>query len=122
MTTSRQTYRRTGRRSVRHQVLLPCHVLRKRDQAIVAQVAMDLSTTGLQVLTGARVLTGEPVQVTVRLPETGRWLTLEATVARVLHGRRPGDWGRRLGLELEGLTPTDMEKLCEANRRMEAHA
>jgi hypothetical protein len=88
--------------------------MRKRDRAIVAHVATDLSATGMQVLTRERVLTGELVRVVICLPRTERWLTVDAHVARVVHGRRPGEWGRRLGLQLEGLSVSDAAKLRDA--------
>jgi hypothetical protein len=36
--------------------------------------------------------------VSFRLPETRMWIDAEATVARVVHGRRLGDPGRALGV------------------------
>lgn len=77
---------------------------------------------GMQVLTGSPVLTGEPLRIVICLPETQRWLTVNGHVARVLHGRRPGEWGRRLGIELETHDYDDVEKLAEASRRLEARA
>lgn len=93
--------RDTQRRSHRHDVSYACHLVRERDDAVIGRVALDLSAGGMQVLTGAKVLTGEPVRVTFRTPDTGRWLTLSGTVARVLHGRRPHEWGRRLGIAFD---------------------
>lgn len=52
------------------------------------------------------VFTGEPVLVSLQFPETGEWLDAEATVTRVVHGRRPGEWARRLGLEFDDLDET----------------
>ena len=43
---------------------------------------------GLLAATDERVLTGEPVIVTFRLPESDRWFDAMGTVARVVHGRR----------------------------------
>ena len=57
------------------------------------------------VPTDLPVLTGEPLLVSFRPPLSGRWLDAEAVVARVVHGRRPGDHGRRLGLSFQGLAP-----------------
>lgn len=87
---------------------------------MISRVALDLSAEGMQVLTGARVLTGEPVEVTFQAPETGAWLTLRGTVARVLHGRRPNEWGRRLGIEVEGLDDTQRARLLHACRLLDS--
>lgn len=82
---------------------MPCQVVRERDFRLVSSLAFDLSTGGMQVLTGTRVLTGEPLLVSFRAPKTGTWFDLAATVARVIHGRRPEDRGRGLGLEFHGM-------------------
>jgi hypothetical protein len=62
------------------------------------------------------VLTGEPLLVSFDLAGLGRarretWLDAEAVVARVEHGRRPGDQGRRVGIAFEGLTPETRQSL-----------
>jgi hypothetical protein len=49
------------------------------------------------------VLTGEDVIVSFRAPKTTSWFDCEATVARVVHGRRPGDKGPCVGLDFHGL-------------------
>jgi len=51
------------------------------------------------------VLTGEPLVVAFRLPRSDYWFESVAHVARVLHGRRPGDLGRCFGVEFEALEP-----------------
>jgi hypothetical protein len=99
--------------------MFECNVVRERDGEGIAGVGLDFSTGGLQALTRSRVLTGELVRMTFRAPATGRWLTLRGTVARVLHGRRPNDQGRRLGIEFEALTPEDLDRVNEASLRLE---
>jgi PilZ domain len=91
------------RRAFRHAVTLPCQVVRERDFRLVADVAVDLSTDGMLVPTGLRVLTGEPLLVSFRAPRSQRWLDASAVVTRVVHGRRPGDGGRALGISFQGL-------------------
>lgn len=95
---------RPQRRTFRREVLLPCQVVRERDFRLVSSLAFDLSTGGMQVLTGERVLTGEPLLVSFRAPRTGAWFDLSATVARVIHGRRPEDRGRGLGLQFHAMS------------------
>ena len=101
-------------------MLYACHVVRQRDLEVLARVGLDLSAGGVQVLTGAQVLTGEPVVVTFQAPGTDRWFTLRGTVARVLHGRRPNEWGRRLGIELEEMTSAERSNLVDASRALDA--
>ena len=63
----------------------------------------DLSEEGLFVQADLPVLTGEPVIVSFRAPLAHAWIDAEASVARVVHGRRAGDRGRGLGLVFERL-------------------
>ncbi len=95
-------------------------MVRERDGEGIAGVAIDFSTGGLLAVTRSRVLTGEPVSVMFRAPVTGRWLSLRGTVARVLHGRRPSDRGRRrLGIEFDAPSASDVARLQEANDRLD---
>ena len=85
--------RRTLRRSAR----VHCQVVRDRDFRLVGSHAVDVSPMGMLVASDEVVLTGEPVLVSFRLPRSLYWFDAQATVARVVHGRRPGDRGRCLG-------------------------
>jgi c-di-GMP-binding flagellar brake protein YcgR len=95
--------RKQPRRAFRREVILSCQVVRERDFRQVSDLALDLSTEGMLVATEMPVLTGEEVIVSFRPPRSDRWLDVSATVARVVHGRRPGDRGRCLGLAFHGL-------------------
>lgn len=54
------------------------------------------------VATELPILTGEQLLVSFRAPRSTRWFDQPATIhARVVHGRRPGERGRRLGLHSE---------------------
>ncbi|WP_394829747.1 PilZ domain-containing protein [Pendulispora albinea] len=87
------------RKTPRHAVRFDCQVVRERDFKLLGEQAIDLSADGMLVLTDQRVLTGEEVLVSFRVPNLRAWFDAEATVARVVHGRRPGDRGRgALGL------------------------
>lgn len=90
--------RNVQRRAFRRGVIVPCEVIREHDFKSVARVGLDLSTEGMLVQAEAKVLTGEELAITFRAP-FGRWFHVRATVARVVHGRRPGDAGPCLGLE-----------------------
>lgn len=93
------------RRAFRHAVSLPCQIVRERDFRLVSEVALDLSTDGMLVPTDLPVLTGEPLLVSFQPPRSRRWVDAAAVVARVVHGRRPGDRGRWLGLSFQDLGP-----------------
>jgi hypothetical protein len=93
------------RRALRRAVRVDCQVVRERDFSLVASRGIDLSPHGMLALADARVLTGEPLIVAFRFPTSSWWFDAEATVARVVHGRRPGDPGCCLGIEFERLDP-----------------
>ena len=99
------------RRAVRRSVRVPCLVVRERDSRVVGSFGMDLSPHGMLVKAHYPALTGEPVHVTFRLPRTADWIGATATIARVVHGRRPGDSGHCFGLEFETLDPRTMRRL-----------
>jgi PilZ domain len=109
--------RRKQRRSMRRSVRVDCQVVREHDFRLIGQRAVDLSDDGMLVLSDAQatsalvsrrgrrldVLTGEEVIVSFRAPTTRLWFDCTATVARVIHGRRPGDWGACVGLSFDGM-------------------
>jgi hypothetical protein len=94
--------RKQHRRTFRRRALINCQVVRDHDFRRVAYLGLDLSTEGMLVVTRDRVLTGEELIVSFRAPFSYRWFDVEATVARVIHGRRPGDCGHGLGIEFHG--------------------
>ena len=98
------------RRAFRRYVRLPCEVVRERDFRRVSDLALDLSTRGMLVRTRERVLTGEDVVIAFQPPRSNAWFDAVGTVARVVHGRRPGDSGVCLGLEFHDLEP-ELERL-----------
>ncbi|MFT3773239.1 MAG: PilZ domain-containing protein [Minicystis sp.] len=106
------------RRAFRHAVDLSCSIVRERDFRLVADRAVDLSTDGMLVATDLPVLTGEPVIVSFRAPRSSRWIDAEAVVARVVHGRRPGERGRRLGLAFRDLGDEARHLLFRALRTL----
>jgi hypothetical protein len=106
------------RNSFRRAVRLPCQVVRERDFKLIADTALDLSTEGMLVTTRRRVLTGETVIVSFRSMRLGRWFDAEASVARVVHGRRSSDPGHALGLAFHGTTPDFTDGLFQHLRRL----
>jgi hypothetical protein len=94
------------RRALRRGVRVDCQVVRERSFTLVGSRGLDLSPLGMLVMAEEPVITGEPLLVAFRLPRSTWWFDAEATVARVVHGRRPGDAGRCFGIEFDMLDRT----------------
>lgn len=103
-----------GRRSLRRSVLIDCQVVRERDFSLIGERAVDLSPHGMLLSSNRTLRVGEELIVTFRVPGTKTWVDTFATVARVVHGRRPGDRGPSLGLSFHGLSPED-DRLVRAS-------
>ena len=108
------------RRAFRRFVRLDCQVIRERDFVLVADLALDLSTKGMLVRAKRPVLTGEEVVVSFKPPRCNRWFDAMGIVARVLHGRRPGDIGPSLGIDFVGVSFEDEAFLFQQLRGMSA--
>jgi hypothetical protein len=93
------------RRVMRRAVRVDCQIVRERDFKLIGSRGVDLSPLGMLVMAQEPVLTGESVIVAFRLPRSAWWFDAEATVARVVHGRRPGDLGRCFGVAFDSLEP-----------------
>jgi hypothetical protein len=94
------------RRALRRAVRVDCQVVREHDFKLLGDWALDLSTDGMLIVTRDDVLTGEDVIVSFPIPRTRVIVDAVATVARVIHGRRPSDRHRRaLGISFESLDP-----------------
>ncbi|MBS2016902.1 MAG: PilZ domain-containing protein [Deltaproteobacteria bacterium] len=103
--------RPSRRIATRRQVLLPCQVVRLSDFKLIADRTIDVSIEGMLVpLQSDDVLTGE--QLIVSFPIPGLWIDAEATVMRIVHGRRPCDDGLALGLEFDVISPTSRAALA----------
>jgi hypothetical protein len=108
------------RRSFRRYVRLDCQVVREHDFVIVGDLALDLSTRGMLVRCKRRVLTGEEVILSFKPPRCNDWFDAQATVARVVHGRRPGDYGLCMGLEFQNVDRASEAFLFERLRGLHA--
>ncbi|MBX3189033.1 MAG: PilZ domain-containing protein [Labilithrix sp.] len=96
--------RRNDRREVRKAVALGCQVIRERDFRIIATQALDLSPDGMLVRTTSFVEPGENMLVCFKATSLGLWFDSEASVARVIQGRRTEDKGGvALGLSFSTL-------------------
>lgn len=108
---------KANRRSTRHAVGLNCQVVRERDFQLIADRIVNLSATGLMVSPADPALTGERLIVSFQIPHSGHWVDAEATVARVVHGRRPGEHTRGLALALDNVEDIPKMLLGRALRR-----
>jgi hypothetical protein len=77
---------------------------------------MDLSATGALVGPADPALTGERILVSFRIPRSTIWIDAEATVTRVVHGRRPGEFSRSLAIAFDELEALPRFMLQEALR------
>lgn len=90
-------FMRASRRiSTRRDVLLPCQAVRERDFKLIADRTLDISVDGLLLPVQEEILTGETLIISFAIP--GMWIDAEASVTRVVHGRRPGDDGLACGV------------------------
>ncbi len=107
-----------GPRPIRRTARIDCQVVRLRDFTLVADRIENLSHDGLLVGPADPVLTGEPVMVSFQLPGFSDWFDGEAIVSRVVHGRRPGECRRALGLELTRVDSSSRRLLDAYVRRL----
>ncbi len=96
--------RKNERREVRRAVRIKCQVVREKDFTLVSEDAIDVSPDGMLVATDVGDLEpGESVLVTFRATALDIWFDTEATVRRIVRGRRAGDRDRGVGLEFSTL-------------------
>lgn len=111
------------RASLRRYVRLDVQVVRDFDFQLVGDLALDLSPRGMLVRSalpsakaGKRVtpvFTGEEVVLAFKPPKSNKWFDAQGTVARVVHGRRPGDYGLSYGIEFHNLSANDEQRLFD---------
>ena len=109
----RRTVPSSHHRAPRRIVSARCQVVRERDFRLIADRVVDLSPGGALVMPADPVLTGEKVILSFQVPYLLNYIDAEATVARVVHGRRPGEYSRGLALHfdhIEGLEKFLLER------------
>jgi hypothetical protein len=92
--------------------------VRERDFRLIADCIEDLSEHGMRVGPADPVLTGQVLLVSFQIPHYDVWVDTEAIVSRVMHGRRPGENSRSLGLEFCDLSPWHRYLLREALKQV----
>ena len=96
--------RASGRQTIRRAVEVSCCVVRQSDGKIVGRKGFDLSPYGMRVeLKDIDVDPGDLLHVCFQATHLQKWFYTDARAARVLHGRRPREKGRSLGLSFETL-------------------
>jgi hypothetical protein len=105
-------------RTTRRTAVFECQVVRLRDFRLIADRVENLSASGILVGPADPVLTGEPVIISFRVPGLADFIDAEAVVRRVVHGRRPGETRRALGLELLDLADYSRRLLAAFLRRL----
>lgn len=97
--------RKNDRKTTRHHVRLDCQVVRETDFRIVGYRTLDLSTEGMLVRTTSDVSVGDSLIVSFQATPLGLWFDMMGEVRRIIHGRRPEDEGRALGIRFTDLDP-----------------
>ena len=82
---------------------LACTVVRERDFRVIAHHALDVSPDGMLVSSDRDLEVGENMIVSFRATQLGLWFDTEASVARIVKGRRDGDRGAGIGLSFSTL-------------------
>jgi PilZ domain len=90
-----------------------CEVVRLRDFRLVGRQVIDVSTRGMLIETDLSILTGEELLVAFKSPVDDRWFDCEATVVRVLQGRRRRDERRAVGISFAPMDPWTEIVLCD---------
>lgn len=95
--------RKNDRHEIRKAVSIDCQVVRERDFRLIASRTIDLSPDGMLVPIEEDIAIGEPLVVTFQATQLGIWFDSEATVSRLLHGRRDYDKRPCMGLTFSTL-------------------
>jgi hypothetical protein len=114
--------RTSERCALRHAVDLSCSVVREKDSRLTSLRAIDLSPHGIRVeLKDVDVDLGDRFFVSFRLSPFGIWYCSDAYATRMLHGRRPKERARSLGLRFGSLSAVSRLCIRGALRRVPPH-
>jgi hypothetical protein len=102
--------RGSRRLAMRRAVSITCQAVREHDFKLIASRTLDISVDGVLLPIEFPVLTGEPIIVSFEIP--GAWIDAEATVTRVVHGRRPSDDGLAIGVTFDVISPASRAALA----------
>jgi hypothetical protein len=91
-------------RMPRHTLQVPAEIVRLHDFRLLSDSIDNLSMEGALAGPSLPATPGEKMLVSFRVPRSSQWIDVDATVVRVVGGRRVGDHGRQLGLKFEPLS------------------
>jgi hypothetical protein len=91
------------RREIRRSATFGCRVRRIETSRLVGDRTLDLSPQGMLVISDEGIAEGSQLLVSFMATELPIWFDTQATVTRIVQGRRPGDVGRALGLRFDSL-------------------
>lgn len=95
--------RASQRETVRRAVGTVCQAVVEEGFSLIGERALDLSLDGMLLASDREPEVGTDVIVAFRAPGTGIWLDAEATVVRIVRGRRRSDPARGIGLRFRRL-------------------
>ena len=101
--TSMRYVRKNERREIRRAVEIACQVVRERDFRLVAERTLDVSPDGMRIASAIDLEPGDNLIVSFQATGLGLWFDTEATVTRLIRGRRPGDRGPGAALAFSSL-------------------
>src|SRR5258708_27699057 len=88
---------------MRRSATIGCRVRRLDASRLVGDRTLDLSPQGMLVMSDEGIFEGSSLLVSFMATELPIWFDTQATVTRIVQGRRPGDVGRALGLRFDTL-------------------
>jgi hypothetical protein len=89
---------------IRRAIRLGCRARKIGSVGLVGDRTLDLSPEGMLLLSDERIDPGTELAISFFATDLPIWFDTRAVVARVVHGRRPGDPGRALGLRFRSLS------------------
>ncbi|MFT5353796.1 MAG: hypothetical protein ACI9KE_000996 [Polyangiales bacterium] len=92
------------RRFLRRTIKTPCQVVAEDGFRLLGEETLDLSEEGMLIGSSARVVVGESVILSVKMPGGSSWIDAEGTVQRVLWR---GMQRRAIGVEFKTLSGVD---------------
>lgn len=106
--------RKKERTSTRHHVALECQLFTELGGRGMKGTTLDVSETGMRFRSDASVTVGEPVVVSLGLPDGSTFVDAEGRVARVEEGLREADDGRAISVEFTAISEDDLSRLVAA--------
>ncbi len=84
---------------------IPCQIVRHADTQVFPECTTDLSEAGMFVRSDAGLVLGDTLTVSFQTGDLGIWVDAQATVVRLVQGRRREDRGVGFGLRFDALDP-----------------